>query len=118
MSTAPNATFSPAAQIIAEAEATFPVADTLGRRITVRRPTALDKLRLFKAVGPLLAQNAPYFGLAMLAACVTAIDDVPVPMAATEALIENTISRLGDPGIAAVAAALKPAESKGDHAGN
>ena len=55
---------APSARILADATETFAVVDETGRRITVKRLTALDKLRLFKAVGPLLANNAPYFGLA------------------------------------------------------
>jgi len=33
------------------------VTDVTGRVLTVRRPTTLDRLRLFKAAGPGLAQN-------------------------------------------------------------
>ena len=76
---------------------------------------ALDRLRLFKAIGPMLAQNPPYLGMAMLASSVTAIDDVPVPAPATESQIEALISRLGDTGISAVADALRPeVEQVGD----
>ena len=77
---------------------------------------ALDRLRLFKAIGPMLAQNPPYLGMAMLASSVTAIDDVPVPAPATEAQIEALISRLGDTGIAAVADAFRPEVEQGGDA--
>jgi hypothetical protein len=76
------------------------------RRLTLRRLTALDKLRLFKAAGPALAQNQPWLGMAVLAASVVAIDDVPVPSPTTEAQVEALVSRLGDHGIAAVAGAF------------
>ena len=79
------------------------VSDNLGRRLTVRRLTALDRLRLFKAVGPELAQNPPYFGMAALAASVIDIDGVPVPPPMTEAQLEGLVQRLGDEGIEAVA---------------
>jgi hypothetical protein len=72
----------------------------------VRRISVLDKLRLFKAAGPVLSQNAAWLGLALLAFSVSAIDDVPVPMPATEQQIESLVSRLGDLGIAAVASAF------------
>lgn len=82
------------------------VSDAGGRRITLRRLSALDKLRLFKAAGPVLAQNQPWLGMAVLACSVTAIDGVPVPAPVTEPQIEAMVARLGDPGIEAIAAAL------------
>lgn len=84
------------------------VTDTQGRRLELRKLTALEKLRLFKAAGPHLAQNQPWLGMAVLACSVAAIDEVPVPMPANEALIEALVQRLGDDGIAAIAAALAP----------
>ena len=110
---------TPSSRIVAAASATVAVADAEGRTLTLRRLTALDRLRLFKAVGPVLAQNAPYLGMAMIAASVTAIDDVPIPAPSTEQHIEGIVSRLGDAGIAAAAAALKPdAPAAEDVAGN
>jgi len=94
--------------------------DAEGRVLTLRRLTALDKLRLFKAAGPTLAQNHLWLGMATLATSVAAIDDIPVPSPSNEAQIESLISRLGDTGIAAIAAALTP-EAPTDlahHAGN
>ena len=93
---------------MAQANATIQVSDREGRLLTLRRMGALDRLRLFKAIGPVLAQNPPYLGMAMLASSVAAIDDVPVPAPGTEAQIEALISRLGDSGIAAVADGLRP----------
>ena len=102
----------PAARLIAAAEAAAEVMDADGRRLALRRLTALDKLRLFKAAGPLLAQNQMWLGMAVLACSVAAIDDVPVPQPANEAQIEALVARLGDGGIAAVSAALGgPGES-------
>jgi hypothetical protein len=68
--------------------------------------TSLDKLRLFKAAGPVLAQNQPWLGMAMLACSVAEIDNVPVPAPINEQQIESMVTRLGDLGIAAVAEAL------------
>jgi hypothetical protein len=96
------------------------ITDTEGRRLTIRRLTALDKLRLFKAAGPNLSQNHLWLGMATLACSVAAIDDIPVPSPTTEAQIESLVARLGDPGIAAIAHALAP-EPQPDlahHAGN
>jgi hypothetical protein len=68
--------------------------------------TSLDKLRLFKAAGPVLSQNQPWLGMAMLACSVAEIDGVPIPPATNEQQIESTVARLGDFGIAAVAGAF------------
>lgn len=87
------------------------VADADGRRIALRRLTALDKLRLFKAAGPGLAQNQPWLGMAVLACSVVAIDDVPVPAPMNETQIEAIVARLGDKGISAIAGALCPEQA-------
>ncbi len=97
---------APSAQIVAAANATSEVLDVLGRRLALRRLGALDRLRLFKAAGPVLAANPGWIGLATLAASVTAIDDVPVPVPATEAQVEGLVARLGDAGLAAASAGL------------
>jgi hypothetical protein len=98
----------PAARLVAAATAAPEVTDAGGRRLALRRLTALDKLRLFKAAGPLLAQNQPWLGMALLACSVAAIDDVPVPQPADERQIEALVQRLGEAGLAAVATVLDP----------
>jgi hypothetical protein len=97
---------APSSRLIAAAQAAPCVTDTQGRRLQLRRLTALDKLRLFKAAGPVLAQNQSWLGMAVLATSVAAIDDVPVPTPVNEAQIEALVARLGDAGIAAVGVAL------------
>ena len=111
---------TPSARLIAAAQTAPDVVDADGRRLSLRRLTALDKLRLFKAAGPVLAQNQPWLGMALLAASVVAIDEVPVPPPVNEAQVEALVHRLGDAGIAAVAAALTPAApvDLAVHAGN
>jgi hypothetical protein len=100
---------TPSERIIAEAGRPLMAADAAGRKLEVRRPGALDRLRLFKALGPALSGNDRYVGYAMLAYCVQAIDGVPVPAAATEAQLEALVARLGDAGLAAVGEALSEA---------
>ena len=97
---------SPSTTIISTATAAPTVSDRLGRRLTLRRMTSLDKLRLFKAAGPVLAQNQPWLGMAMLACSVAEIDNVPIPPPTNEQQIESMVARLGDLGIAAVAESL------------
>ena len=102
---------TPSGRIVAAAAERLRVTDAEGRALELRRLGALDKLRLFKALGPTLSQNAPYLGMAMLASSVTAIDEVPVPPPATELQVEQMVQRLGDGGIAAVAEALRPVDA-------
>jgi len=88
------------------------VQDASGRSLSLHRLNALDKLRLFKAAGPVLAT---------LASAVTEIDGIPVPPAINEAQIEALVGKLGDTGIAAIAKALASSQdtpSLADHAGN
>jgi hypothetical protein len=87
------------------------VTDDLGRRLTLRHLTALDRFRLFKTVGGELAQNPPYFGMAALAASVIDIDGVPVPPPMTEGQLESLVQRLGDEGIEAVARSFEANEA-------
>jgi hypothetical protein len=105
---------TPTEQIMKAAQQPGEVVDARGRHLSVRRPGALDKLRLFEAVGSQLAQNAPYLGMAMLAGCVTAIDGVPCQPMMTKRLIEARIAELGDEGTEAVAQYLYPDAEIGD----
>jgi hypothetical protein len=98
---------TPSETIISQPE--FVVTDSFGRRLNLRRLTALDRLRLFKAAGSMLSHNDRWLGMAMLAVSVAAIDGIPIPQPGTEQQIEALVHRLGDAGIAAVAAALDPA---------
>ena len=99
----------PGARLVAAAAEAPEVVDGDGRRLGLRRLTALDKLRLFKAAGPVLAQNGPWLGMAVLAASVAAIDGVPVPFPGSEGQVEALVQRLGDGGIRAVAAVIEGA---------
>ncbi len=101
---------SPSGSIVRAALTTVMVQDEGGRSLLVRRMSALDRLRLFKAIGPVLSQNDAYLGMALLASSVTEIDGVPVPAPATEAQLEALVARLGDAGIGAVADALSADE--------
>jgi len=99
---------TPSARIVAAGQEAQVIIDAHGRKLSLHRLDALDKLRLFKALGPTLAQNEPYLGMALLACSVIAIDDVPYPMPVNEAQIEHFVQRLGDMGLAAVAQGLRP----------
>ena len=101
---------APSARIVAAAAAVVRTVDAQGRVLEVRRPGALDRLRLFKAVGAGLAQNDRYLGYGMLAMCVVAIDGVPVPQPVNEGQLEALVQRLGDAGMVSVGRELAAAE--------
>lgn len=82
------------------------VKDKAGRVIELRRLGVVEQLRLFKLLGPELAENRAYVGLARVAAAVASVDGVPVPFPAGEAGIEAVLERLGDEAVEIVAAAL------------
>ena len=92
---------SSSARIIASSAAPQNITDAEGRTLHVRRMTALDRLRLYKAAGPELAENNAWMGMALVACSVVQIDQVPIPMPTTEQQIESLVMRLGDAGIAA-----------------
>lgn len=98
---------TPSQTITHEALKAFTAVDRQGRRLMLRRLTALDTLRLFKAAGPILAQNEPWLSMASLAFSVLEIDGVPVPPPATEPQIEGLIDRLGDDGLEIIADTIK-----------
>lgn len=102
---------TPSERIIMAANAEKTVTDSLGRKLKFRRLLALDRARLFKAMGPVNSQNAPYFGMAMIACSCTFVDDLPLPFPNTDAMIENAISRLGDEGMEAISTSIVEEEA-------
>ena len=104
---------TPTQNFVAAAQNTRDVTDSFGRVLTVRRPTTLDRLRLFKAIGSTLAANDRYMGVAMLAFAVTAIDGVPFPQPTNEYQIEAAIERLGDDAIKTIGDTLLPEDKEG-----
>lgn len=110
MSEQANPAVRPSQRIIAEAGREFDVTDAFGRVLRVRRPGALDRLRLFKAVGPALSGNERYVGYAMLAMCLSAIDGVPQPAPSNEGQLEALVQRLGDAGMIAIGQGLADAD--------
>ncbi len=85
------------------------VTDSAGRILKLRRIGVLETLRLYKALGPALAANEAYMGLATIAASTAMIDQLPLPFPVSEAAVEALLERLGDDGAEAVAKAITPA---------
>jgi hypothetical protein len=94
------------------------VVDGDGRRLALRRVGAVEQLRIFKALGPILSENVPYLNGALVAAAM--IDDLPLPFPANEAAVEAALERIGLEAMALVAAAIRPrsVEALGAGAGN
>ncbi|HXT78031.1 MAG TPA: hypothetical protein VN702_00585 [Acetobacteraceae bacterium] len=106
---------SPSEQIIAVASEARTITDANGRSLSIRKLRALDTLRLFKAAGPVLAENEPWMSMASLAMSVTEIEGVPVPSPSSERQIEGIIERLGDAGVNAIADATLAGSWKEDN---
>jgi hypothetical protein len=70
-----DASATPTAVIVAKSNKSATVVDSLGRVITVKKLSALDRMRLFAIAGPELAQNESWIGMAALAFAVTGIGD-------------------------------------------
>lgn len=79
--------------------------DALGRIWTVKKMSALDRLRLFKVLGD-LAENRMYMGTCALAACVTACDGDAIGALTSVLKIEALVDRLGDDGLEVVGKAI------------
>lgn len=105
---------NPTDVILTGSARTYTATDVKGRQYLVRPPTALDTLRLFKAAGPVLAQNEPWLAMASLASSVQAINGVPVPAPVSEIQIEGLIERLGEDGLAAIASSFPVPENCSD----
>jgi hypothetical protein len=82
------------------------VTDALGRALAVRQPSALEKLRLYKALGSDLSRNHAYIGMAVVAISVRAINGELTEPPLTERAVEMLVSQLDDAGINAVAVHL------------
>jgi hypothetical protein len=94
---------------LADANKTLQITDSLGRKLTIRRIGALDRLRLLKAAGPALSQNDAWLNMAALVISVVEINGIPRPTPTSERQIESAISELGDGGLNAIAEALSAA---------
>ena len=109
---------TPTQAFVTAAQHSWDVTDALGRRLTIHHLTALDRLKLFKAVPVHLAYNERYLGQACLAFAVNAIDGIPVPQPTNDPQIDAAIERLGNEGIDAIGEALRPEEPATATAGN
>lgn len=80
--------------------------DDLGRQITIKRPNAVQRMRIIDAIGGQSASNQAYLGQVMLAVAVVRIDEDDVPFPRTKREIEALVERLGDEGLNAAGGAI------------
>jgi hypothetical protein len=93
------------------------VTDSLGRTIGFKSLNALERLRVFKAIGSIVGENnAAYLGMSLLASAVRQIDDDLIVFPRTELDIETIIAQLGDDGINAITDSLNETMEVGDGA--
>jgi len=120
---APAAAPSPSQTIVGAAAAQqATVKDALGRTIVVKRLKTVERMRLFKILGPAGSENKQLIGYAALATAVVSIDGEAVPFPSSERMIEVMVDRLSDEGLEAVGECyraqgwVKEQEEQGDPA--
>jgi hypothetical protein len=90
------------------------VKDSAGRTIKVKRLSALDRVRLFRAMGATDSENRLLQSYAATAAAVTEIDGHPVPFPSTSLQLDALIGRLDEHGLASAIEALISLSPKDD----
>jgi hypothetical protein len=111
VATAPAHRFG-AVTIIDERHAT--VLDSTGRALKVKRLSALDRVRLFRAMGAVDAENRMISSYAATAAAVVEIDGHPVPFPQSSISLDALIARLDEHGLACAIEALIALSPKAD----
>jgi hypothetical protein len=105
---------TPSAAIVRNANKSATVVDTLGRAITVKRLTALDRMRLFAIAGPELAQNEPWISMAAIAFAVTGVGDGQYIRPNTRRELDAAVEFLDEAGIFAAAQGYAQLMPKGE----
>jgi hypothetical protein len=90
--------------------------DAQGRKITIRKLGALERMDLFELLGPALSDNTQYVGNAMSAVCVTSIDGIPVASPTNKKALRRLVEQLGDDGMEAATAAYREHFAAGETA--
>ncbi len=101
--TAPASRFS---KVQVHDERTATAVDSRGRAIKVRKLSALDRVRLFRALGATDSENKILQTYAATAAAVTELDGAPVPFPSTSLQLDALIGRLDETGLEAAVRAL------------
>jgi len=88
-------------------EAADVLTDARGRKLTIRKLSVLEQVRLMRAIGPAQSSNDRYTDLVQVAAMISDIDGIPMPMPVNEKTIDGMIGTLGDEGFSAVLAYMR-----------
>ena len=106
---------APASRVTVIDERHASVVDSKGRTIKVRKLSALDRVKLFRALGATDSENRMLGSYAATAAAVVELEGAPVPFPLTSLQLDALIGRLDEHGLeAAVLAmiALSPASEE------
>ena len=82
------------------------VVDGNGRSIKMKRLSALDRMRLFAAVGSENSANNAFMSYASTAACATEIDGAAVAFPSNRLQLDALVARLDEAGLEAIVEAL------------
>ena len=93
---------TPTESLVSAALLEVNVTDAAGKVITLKKPNALAQYRIVKVVGGETAANQTLMMMYMPLLYVAAIDGDPVGFPTSERQLEALITRLDDPGLAAV----------------
>lgn len=102
----PSSDASPSNEVIRSAHEEAEEVSNDGRVIRTRKLSPRRRMQVFAGIGPELSQNQQYWGTAMLAAAVVAIDGETITPPNTRREIEALVERLGDDGLLAAGRAL------------
>jgi hypothetical protein len=97
---------APASKVTVLDERNATVRDSAGRLLKVRRLSALDRVRLFRAMGSVDAENRMLGSYAATAAAVVEIDGMPTPFPQSSIALDALIGRLDEHGLEAAVLAL------------
>lgn len=97
---------TPSGAIVGAAMKTRTVIDALGRSITVRKFSPLQKMKFAEVIGPAASQNERYVGFAALAAAVIEIDGEKIGFPASKRELEAMVQRLDEEGFEAIGPAI------------
>lgn len=81
---------------------TASVVDSRGRTIKIKKLSALDRMRLFKAVGAEDSENRLFMSYANAAAAVTELEGMSVSPVANQIQLSALVARLDEDGLEAV----------------
>ncbi|MGD0186794.1 MAG: hypothetical protein ABSC25_16290 [Roseiarcus sp.] len=82
------------------------IVDSRGRSIKIKKLSAFDRMRLFKAVGAEDSENRLFMSYANAAAAVTELEGLPVAFPMNQIQLSALVQRLDEDGLEAVVKGL------------